>query len=77
MRPTQGRGNPRPECGSGGVPEEDDSAHVTLFERKAGNGCTDGDEVRIVALSDGQIGQVQAHGDCVNLDTGEGVRNDV
>ena len=42
----------------GGVPEEDDSAHVTLFERKAGDGCTDGDEVRIVTLSGGQVGQV-------------------
>ena len=55
---SQGRGNPWPECGSGGVPEEDDPAHVVLFERKAGDGCTDGDEVWIGALSGGQVGQV-------------------
>ena len=29
-----------------------------LFERKAGDGCSDGNEVRIVALSGGQVGQV-------------------
>ena len=55
---SQGRGNPQPECGSRGVPEEDDPAHVALFEHKAGDGCTDGDEVQIVALSGGQVGQV-------------------